>query len=103
MAYVQLVYKNNNPKPMITPKITNCKECASISQLIADIDCKIFEMSKRVYNNIIFSLNKHVDYITILDLLNYKRILEYKFANPNYICEISVDKIANRVKLLKYK
>lgn len=88
---------------MITPKITNCEQCASITQLIADIDCKVFELSKRLYNNIIFSLNLHIDYVSILDLLNYKRILEYKLVNPNYICEISVDKIANRVKLLKYK
>lgn len=88
---------------MITPKITNCSECASIPQLIADIDCKVYELSKSLYNNIVFALNLHIDYMSILDLLNYKRILEYKLVNPNYVCEISVDKIANRVKLLKYK
>lgn len=88
---------------MITPKIPNCSECASISQLIADIDCKVFEMSLRLYNNIVFSLNLHVEYVAILDLLNYKRILEYKFVNPNYACGYTVEMIASKVKLLKYK
>jgi hypothetical protein len=88
---------------MLTPRITDCEECASILPLIADINCKVFEMSLRLYNNIIFSLNLHVDYMAMLDLLNYKRILEYKLVNPDYACEYSVNMIASKVKLLKYK
>lgn len=88
---------------MINPKITNCEECASILPLIADINCKIFELSMKLYNNIVFSLNLHIEYMAILDLLNYKRILEYKYVNPDYACEYSVNMIASKVKLLKYK
>lgn len=88
---------------MIVPKVTNCKDCAEIPPLIADINCKIFELSMRLYNNIVFSLNLYIDYMAILDLLNYKRILEYKQVNPDYACRYSVNQIASKVKLLKYK
>lgn len=88
---------------MLAPKITNCKECADILPLIAEINCKIFEMSLRLYNNIVFSLNLHISYMAILDLLNYKRILEHKLINPKYAGEFSVNMIASKVKLLKYK
>ena len=88
---------------MLNPKITNCKECAEIEPLIDEINCKVFDMSMKLYNNIIFSLNLHIDQMAILDLLNYKRILEYKLVNPDYLCEFSINSIATKVKLLKYK
>lgn len=88
---------------MINPKVTNCKECAEIPPLIADINCKLIELSMKLYNNIVFSLNLHVDYMVMLDLLNYKRILEYKAVNPNYAPEYGINMIASKIKLLKYK
>lgn len=88
---------------MINSKITNCKDCAEIPPLISDINCAIFKLSLKMYNNIIFSLNANIDYMSILDLLNYKRILEYKLVNPEYCCDYSVNSIATKVKLLKYK
>jgi hypothetical protein len=106
MAYVLLVIKRNNNlnlKLMITPKVTNCKDCAEIPPLISDINCAIFNLSLKMYNNIIFSLNLNIDYMSIIDLLNYKRILEYKLVNSDYCCEFSVNSIATKVKLLKYK
>jgi len=88
---------------MLTPKITDCKECADILPLIEEINCKLFELSLSAYNNIIFSLNLTIDQTAALDLLNYKRILMYKLVNPNYASAYSVNMIASRVKLLKYK
>ena len=88
---------------MISSKVTKCKECSDILPLIAEIDCKIFQLSLKTYNNIIFSLNLHIEYTTALDLLNYKRILMYKLVNPDYAGEFSVNMIASKVKLLKYK
>jgi hypothetical protein len=85
---------------MLTPKITKCKECADIIPLLEEINCKVFDMSQRLYNNIVFSLNLYIDYMAILDLLNYKRILEYKLINPDYACEFSVSQIAGKVKLI---
>jgi hypothetical protein len=88
---------------MLTPRLTNCSQCAEISSLIADIDCKIAEMSSALYNNIVFMLNKNIAYDAISDLLNYKRILSYKVCNPNYAGHFTVNMIASKIKLLKYK
>jgi hypothetical protein len=88
---------------MLVPKISQCKECPDIQPLIDEINCKVFELSKKLYNNIVFSLNLHIDYIALQDLLHYRRILEYKLVNTEYACNYSIDMIASKVKLLKYK
>ncbi len=85
---------------MLAPKITNCKTCAEILPLICEINCKITEMSLSLYNNIVFALNLHVEYMKMLDLMNYKRILQAKLVNPDYACEFSVNQIASKVKLI---
>lgn len=88
---------------MLTPRLTNCPQCANISFLISDIDCKLSEVSNNLYNNIVFILNKPINKELIFDLLQYKRILMYKMCNPSYAGNYSVNMIASKVKLLKYK
>lgn len=88
---------------MIKSKLANCGVCADISSLIEDINCRIFNLSSSLYNNIIFDLNLHIDYIAMLDLLIYKKILERKLVNQCYLEEFDINLIANKVKLLKYK
>jgi hypothetical protein len=88
---------------MLSPRLTNCVECGSIPDLLKDIDCKLTEVSFSLYNNITLMLNKPVAMSVMLDLLNYKRILTYKYWNPLYAEKYSVEQIANKVKLLKYK
>jgi len=88
---------------MLTPRLTNCPECADIPALIADIDCKIFEMSNALYNNIVFMLNKSFPAEVMADLLKYRRILTFKVCNPNYAGHFSVNMIANKINLLKFK
>jgi len=85
---------------MLTPKITNCKTCADILPLICEINCKMAQMSMSLYNNIVFALNLHIEYMKMLDLLNYKRILQAKLVNPDYACEFSINQIASKVKLI---
>jgi roadblock/LC7 domain-containing protein len=88
---------------MLSPRLTNCPQCENIPSLIADIDCKMAEMSNSLYNNIIYMLNQSFDGYTMYSLLNYKRILSYKICNPNYAGAYSVNMIASKIKLLKYK
>ena len=88
---------------MLHPKISNCKECADILPLIEEINCKLFQLSLRSYNNIVYMLGLMMNHTATLDLLNYKRILMYKLINPDYAGEFSVNMIASKVKLLKYK
>ena len=88
---------------MLTPRLTNCIECASIPALLEDIECKLRELANSLYNNTVFSLNQPIQGTVILDLLNYKRILTYRLCNPEYAGHYTLDMIASRVKLLKYK
>ena len=88
---------------MLSPRLTNCIECASIPALLADIDCKLTDLANNQYNNIVFSLNYPVPGVVIGDLLNYKRILAYKFCNPDYCSHFTVQMIASKVKLLIHK
>lgn len=85
---------------MLLPKLTNCIECSSIPALLADIDCKLAILANSEYNNIVFILNRPIPDVVIGDLLNYKRILTYKYCNPDYTSYYSVKMIASRVKLL---
>lgn len=88
---------------MLNPRLTECPQCSDILSLMEDIDCKITEVAKNMYNNVVFGLNMPVPMEVMGDLLNYKRILRYKFCNPNYAQAYSVNMIASKVKLLKFK
>lgn len=85
---------------MLYPRLTNCVDCSSVPVLLADIDCKLTELANNEYNNIVYELNWPVQGTVIWDLLNYKRILTYKYCNPEYTGSFSVEQIASRVKLL---
>jgi len=88
---------------MLSPRLTNCTQCADIPSLIEEIDCKITEMAVNLYNNTVFMLNRSFNNETISDLLHYRRILTYKYCNPNYGGSYTVNMIASKVKLLKFK
>jgi hypothetical protein len=88
---------------MLMPRLINCADCSDITILIADIDCKLAELGSNLYNNIVFMLNKPIPAGAILDLLNYKRILQYKYFNPDYAIHFTIEMIASRVNLLKYR
>lgn len=88
---------------MLSPRLTNCCAEQTIPALLADIDCKMAELAKNEYNNIVFSLNYPVPGTVISDLLNYKRILTYKYCNPDYAGHYTVKMIASKVKILIHK
>lgn len=88
---------------MLSPRLSECKECSNISSLLSEIDCRLTELAKDEYNNVIFSLNRPIQGIAISDLLNYKRILTHRVCNPDYACHFTTNMIASRVKLLKNK
>jgi len=45
---------------MLTPRLTDCIECASIPKLLDDINCKIFDIANSLYNNTVFALNQPI-------------------------------------------
>lgn len=85
---------------MLTSKNTNCDACKDISLILDNIDCAIFDISKNLYNNIAYLLNKKIDAERFQNLLHYKRILTYKLYNPEYVCKFSFECILSEVKKL---
>ena len=88
---------------MLSPRLTDCVDCSTIPVLLKDIDEKLMKMAKAEYNNVVFSLNACISGSVMNDLLNYKRILTFKYCNPDYAKHYTVQMIASRVKLLKFK
>jgi len=88
---------------MLSPRLTDCLDCNKIPNLLNDIDCRLKELANKQYNNIVFALNYKIDGDVMYDLLNYKRILRYKFCNPDYAQKYSIDNIASRVRVLLHK
>jgi len=88
---------------MLNPRLTNCVDCTTIPALLSDIDCKMTELAKNQYNNIVFSLGRNIKPDVMSDLLNYKRILQYKYCNSEYADGYTVENIASRIKLLIHK
>lgn len=88
---------------MLNPSLGNCVSCTTIPALLSDIDCKMTELAKNLYNNTIFILNRDIPRDAIWDLLIYKRVLTYKYCNPEYCSPYSVEKIASKIKLLIHK
>lgn len=82
---------------MLSPRLTNCPECANIPSLLKKIDCRLAELGNNLYNNISYMLNKPVPSSDILQLIGYRRILMYKYCNPSYVEKYSVQMIASRV------
>jgi len=95
--------KLQNLLNMLQPRLTDCVECTTIPALLSDIDCRLTELANNQYNNIVFALNYQLPVTAIGDLLNYKRILTYKFCNPDYAIMFTVKMIASRVKVLIHK
>lgn len=82
---------------MLTPRLTNCPECADIPNLLKKIDCKLAEYANGLYNNVVFMLNQSVPAAAMIQLLAYKRILTYKACNPDYLADFCMDKITSKV------
>jgi len=87
---------------MLYPRLVDT-DCSTIPALLHDIDHKLNELGANLYNNIVYMLNQPVPATAIIDLLNYKRILIYKWCNPDYASKYTVEQIASRVKILKFK
>tara|TARA_R100000742_G_C4279658_1_gene105066 strand:+ start:4651 stop:7698 length:3048 start_codon:yes stop_codon:yes gene_type:complete len=85
---------------MISPRLTNCKECANIPDLLRKIDCKLAELGNNLYNNVVFALNRDIAVSQISELLVYKRVLQHRFCDTHYAesCpNVSTEDIASKV------
>ena len=82
---------------MLSPRLTDCPECANIPSLLKKIDCKLAELGNNLYNNISYMLNKPVPADNITQLIGYRRILMYKIVNPSYVQDYSINMISSKV------
>lgn len=83
---------------MLNPRLTSCRVCAEIPNLLATINCKVSSESLKIYQNLTLMLNRPVDGCLIDDLIHYKRILTWKYCNPDYAVDYTVEKIASKVR-----
>ena len=88
---------------MLNVRLAECKECADISSLISEIDCRLATLADNMFNNITMMLNQPIPSEAIIDLLTYKRILQCRYVNPLYASAYSTNSIASKVRILKYK
>ena len=88
---------------MLSSRLNNCVDCASIPALLTDINQKLTYWANIQYNNIVFSLNYYIPGQVISDLITYKQILTYKACNPDYCKRFTIPMIASRVKVLIHK
>lgn len=88
---------------MLTPRLTNCTDCVDIIGLINDIDCRLTENSKKMYNSLVYMFTCSVSPEVMSDLLNYRRILVHKYCNYEYAGDVPIELIASKVKLLIHK
>jgi hypothetical protein len=88
---------------MLTPRLTNCVINGSVPATLTQIDARLTYWANIEYNNISFSTNTYIPGDVIGDLLNYKRILEYRSCNPDYamVCGLpTTSQVISRVKIL---
>jgi hypothetical protein len=91
---------------MLSPKLTDCADGASISTALTEIDERLTYWAKIQYNNIIFSMNSYISGEVIEDLLHYKQILTYRICTPDYAMVHGIPttcQIISRVKVLIHK
>lgn len=98
MDYVLPADHLKNNIIMLNPRLTSCRVCAEIPNLLATINCKVASESLKIYQNLTLMLNRPVDGCLIEDLIHYKRILNYKYCNPDYAVDYTVEKIASKVR-----
>ena len=82
---------------MLTPRLTNCRDCADIPNLVKKIDCKLSELGVDMYNNITYLLGNPIPNELMSQLIAYRRILIFKYCNNDYACKTSINDIANKV------
>ena len=87
-------------KAMLTPKQRRCTECANISTLLDEIDCRISQLGITLYHNITLMLNKKIPVEDYINLLMYKHILERKLVNSDYISTYPTSTIVSKAKRL---
>lgn len=85
---------------MLNLRVTSCKECALVSNLIDSIDCQLAKMANNLYLNIAYMLDKPVEGCKMSTLLHYKRILQHKSINEEWAIDHSIEDIASRVNAL---
>ena len=88
---------------MLTPRLTDCGECSDILDMLGFIECRLATLSGDMYNSVTLMLNNSPSPDTLFRLLCYKRILQCRYMNPNYAGSFSVNQIADKVKILKFR
>lgn len=85
-----------------TSQLSTCTQCQSISALYRQVDCSVFQLTRNNWTNQSYGTKLYYDSELLKDLLKYKRILEKKMINSNYL-NITASKLASLLATRMYK
>jgi hypothetical protein len=69
---------------MLAVIVKECKDCDSIKEILAELDEKIYRMTRDEYHSLAYLSNKNHRRAQIKRLIRYKGILENLFWNSSY-------------------
>lgn len=75
---------------------TYTKQYRDLSLLVKKIDCKLSEIGKKQYISVVYGFDNINDSCmlesrasSVYELIHFKRILQNRICNPEYLCEYS--------------
>lgn len=88
---------------MLTPTPKDCTNCGSLYDILSDIDCTIYDLTRNIWNSLIYNIRTFQDEQLMKDLIRYKRVVRNRLTNPSYpSTEFTAQQIIGKVKLLAY-
>lgn len=87
---------------MHTSQLSICTQCASLSTLYDQVGCSIFQLIRNKWTNKSYGTALFFDESLLRDLSRYKKIIERKVINSNYL-NFPASKIASLLATRMYK
>lgn len=88
----------------MNPITRECEDCASLQDVLADIDCTLLDVTNRKYNALIYNTQDCCNEELYNDLIWWKRIITGRLYNCFYPCSsYTSNELLSYVRLLTYK
>lgn len=87
---------------MLIPRINQCQDCSSLKQLLKEIDCSLQNFLRNKLNNENYNVETYYCSDSVRALAQYKRVLNRKIYNPQYLCGIDSQDIIFQVRKILF-
>lgn len=85
---------------LLRPQINQCSNCKSLKELLAEIECSIYNLAHNKANNEKFNTSLYFSIEHFKSLTQYKRIITTRVFNPQYTSIATQDIITQANKLI---